>query len=457
MSDPADRGANGTRRGWIAVTILLLLSIVSSIDRSLISLLVEPLKADLGLSDLQIGLVQGLGFGLFYAVFGVPMGMLIDRYPRKLVVWGGVTVWSLCAAACGLAGNFWHLLLARLGVGAGEATLSPAAYSIIGDHFPPHRLAFAMGVFGVGGILGISAALTLGGMIVAWAETVRHVDWPVLGLLKPWQLAFIVAGLPGLAAAFLIFLVPEGAGPRRAAPATVHDESGGASGLAPFLRAHRALLACHFTGFGIIAILAYGMMAWTPVFLTRRFGLSILDAGFVLGSVGAVAGVAGMLFNGWYVDRQYARGRIDSHMRHYVLVSAVSAVAAIAAYAAAGSVALFLVPYALVYFLQPFTGPAAAMIQILTPPRLRGRVSALFLLVMNLMGLCLGPTLIGALTDTVLRDPARVGDAIALAFLALSPLAAGVFMLGAREMRRTSAIGVARPFPLPDAHGTTAR
>jgi MFS family permease len=434
MSDPA--AINW--RGWGAVAVLLVLSIVSSIDRSLISLLVEPLKADLGLSDFQIGLVQGLGFGLFYAVLGVPMGMLIDRYPRKLVVWGGVTVWSLCAAACGLAGNFTQLLLARFGVGAGEATLSPAAYSIIGDHFPPRRLAFAMGVFGVGGILGISAALTVGGVIIAWAESVRDVAWPLVGVLKPWQLAFIVAGLPGVFAAFLILLVPENPRGHGSAAAGLMADAG----LAEFLRLRWKLLACHFTGFGIVAMLAYGMMAWAPVFLMRRFGVSILDAGMMLGSVAALAGVGGMLFNGWWVDRRFAGGRVDSHLRHYVAVCGIGAVAAVLAFSGAQSVAQFLVPYTLVYFLQPFTGPAAAMIQIVTPPQLRGRVAALFLLVMNLMGLCLGPALIGLLTDFVLHDPGRVGDALSLAFILLSPPGIALFLAGAREMRK-SGIGAA--------------
>ncbi len=422
-------------RGWTAVAILLVLSIVSSLDRSLISLLVEPLKADLGLSDFQIGLVQGLGFGLFYAVLGVPMGMLVDRFPRRLIVWGGVTVWSLCAAACGLAGSFAQLLIARFGVGAGEATLSPAAYSIIGDHFPPRRLAFVMGVFGAGGILGISAALAVGGMVIAWAETVRHVEWPLVGTLKPWQLAFIAAGLPGVLFAFLALLVPEN--PR--GHVSGHTEKAAQAGLAAFLRLRWKLLTFHCTGFGIVAMLAYGMMAWAPVYLMRRFGLSTLDAGVTLGLVAGIAGVAGMVFNGWWVDRRFAAGQSDSHLRHYVWVCAIGGVAAVLAFSGARTVAHFLVPYTLVYFLQPFTGPAAALIQIVTPPQLRGSVAALFLLVMNLMGLCLGPALVGVLSDFVLRDPARVGDALSLAFVLLSPIGILLFLAGAREMRKMGA------------------
>lgn len=432
MNSAAGKAGAINWRGWTAVAILLVLSIVSSLDRSLISLLVEPLKADLGLSDFQIGLVQGLGFGLFYAVLGVPMGMLVDRFPRKLIVWGGVTVWSLCAAACGLAGNFMQLLIARFGVGAGEATLSPAAYSIIGDHFPPRRLAFVMGVFGAGGVLGISAALAVGGVVIAWAETMRDVDWPLLSALKPWQMAFIVAGLPGVLIAFLVFLVPEN--PRgKGYIASAHP---GTDDLAAFLRLRWKLLACHCTGFGVVAMLAYGMMAWAPVFIMRRFGLSTLDTGYILGAVAAVAGVAGMVFNGWWVDRRFAAGQADSHLRHYVWVCAIGAAAAVLAFSGAQSVAQFLVPYTLVYFLQPFTGPAAALIQIVTPPQLRGSVAALFLMVMNLMGLCLGPALVGVLSDFVLRDPARVGDALSLAFVLLSPVGILLFLAGAREMRK---------------------
>jgi MFS family permease len=416
-------------RAWLAVAVLLVLSIVSYVDRSLIALMVEPIKADLGLGDFAIGMVQGVGFGLFYALFGVPMGHLVDRFPRRIVIWGGVSVWSLATAACGLANNVYTLTLARFGVGVGEATLSPAAYSIIGDLFPPRRLAFAIGLFGIGGILGISAAFALGGAIVTAAERIVADGVPLLSSMRPWQIAFVLAGLPGLLFAFLIFLIPEPA--RR----QIASETGHAPGFIPFLRERRRLFACHFVGFGLIATLSYGMMAWTPAFLMRRFDMTVGEAGILLGTVGAFAGVGGQLFNGWIVDQGFHRGIRDMHLRYYAVTTGVGAIAAALAFSVAPSLFLVTLAYSVVYFLQPFTGPAAALLQIVSPSRYRGRVSALFLLVMNMMGLCLGPPLVSAFTQFLFQDDARVGDAITLMFALVAPLAIALFWLGLSPAR----------------------
>ncbi|MCK9541665.1 MAG: MFS transporter [Novosphingobium sp.] len=416
------------KRAWLTVVILLLLSIVAYIDRSLISLLVEPIKQDLGLDDFEIGIVQGLGFGLFYALFGIPMGYLVDRFPRRIVIWAGVSAWSLAASACGLATSFTGLMLARFGVGAGEATLSPAAYSIIGDLFPPRKLAFAIALFGIGGVLGVAVSLILGGTIMSLAEQASR-ELPALASFKPWQLAFIMAGLPGLALAFLAFLIPE---PQRRGAAVA---AGGQASLSGFLYAHRRLLLCHFIGFGLVATLSYGMMAWAPSFLIRRHGMTIAEAGMYLGAIGALAGVAGHLFNGWIVDRGFQRGIGDMHLRYYAITSLAAGAAAVIGFALPLSPAGFGAAFAVVYFLQPFTGPAAALLQIATPPDYRGRVSALFLLVMNLMGLCIGPALVSAATQFLFADPLRVGESIALMFAVLSPIATAVFWAGLSAAR----------------------
>jgi MFS family permease len=422
----------GAVGAWFAVTVLIVLSIISSLDRYLVSLLVDPIRKDLQLSDFQIGLVQGLGFGLFYAAFGVPMGWLVDRFPRRRIICLGVAFWSLSAAGTGLARSFGSLFAARLGVGAGEASLFPAAYSLISEIFPKRRLALALGVFGAATSVGAGISLWLGGMIAEAANSLGVIEAPLVGVLQPWRLVFIVTGLPGLAFALLAFLLPE---PRRARRAAVAAAGRAADGFLRFFRASSAFFTCHFLGFGGLAILGYGMITWAPVFAIRRFGLGLAETGVLVGVIQGVCGVAGYVFHGWLADRLFARGMRDIHLRYYVVTYLLAGGVGVFCFQFAPSVWVFGVCYAVLCFLQPFVGPAVAALQLVTPPEYRGRVSALFLLVMNGMGLCLGPPIVAAFTEFLFDDPARVGSSIALMFAVVTPLVVIPLVIGLRHAR----------------------
>src|SRR6185369_17799865 len=162
---------------------------VSMLDRNLIALLVQPMKRSLGITDFQVSLLQGTAFGLFYVLCGFGAGWLLDLFPRRRIVFWGVTLWSLCAAGCGLAATYWQLLLGRFGVGSGEAVLSPASYAMISDQFPRRRLGFAMGVWATGSTLGGAMSLVLGGFVVTWLTARGDVAVPLLGTFQPWQQA----------------------------------------------------------------------------------------------------------------------------------------------------------------------------------------------------------------------------------------------------------------------------
>ncbi|RYE74615.1 MAG: MFS transporter, partial [Oxalobacteraceae bacterium] len=200
---PAGGVQDQAPRAWFSIGVLLILTILSYVDRSIISLMIEPIKADLAISDVQISLLQGMAFALLYTIASVPMGYLGDRTSRRAVIFCGATAWSLATAACGLARSFGHLFVARVAVGAGEATLSPSAYALVADLFPPQRLAFAIGVLATGAAIGSALALIIGGLVVSWAQAVP----PIMGL-RSWQLVFVVVGLPGLIVAPLVFLIP---------------------------------------------------------------------------------------------------------------------------------------------------------------------------------------------------------------------------------------------------------
>lgn len=436
---PVTEGADASppaapRIAWFSVSILLVVAIMSYLDRQIISLMVEPIKASLGVSDFEIGLLQGVAFGLFYAAFGLPIGWLVDRYSRRKIIYFGMTLWSAAAAACGLASTYWQLLLARFGVGIGEASLSPAAYSMIADLFPPRRLALALGVFAAGSSIGGALAYMAGGALIAKFEAMGAMTLPLIGMMEPWQMVFIVTGLPGVAIASLMFLVPEPARQRRKVDLAVPDR-----GVVRFLVSHRRYFICHFFGFGLIAIMAYGTAAWAPAMLMRRYGLGVAEVGMILGIVGALSGIPGFIFGGWFVDRWFARGQRDAHLRYFVYANLIGVVMAVVAFQLAdGILWLFIPAYALLHFLQPFTGPAVAHLQMVTPNEYRGRVAALFVLVFNLMGMCLGPPSVAFITTFVFRDPMMVHWSLTIMYVVVGLTAAGLFWFGLAPARRAA-------------------
>lgn len=179
---------------WWMLFVLFVLYVNSFIDRLVLTMLVSPIKADLQLSDVQVSILMGPAFAIFYALFGLPLGWAADRYPRRWVIYLGVSIWSMAAAAGGLAQSFVPLLLSRIGVGAGEASLTPAAYSLMGDNFPRRRLTIAMSIYQSGSQVGTAAAFAIGGLIIGFTTQMDTVVWPLLGVLRPWQLSLILTG-----------------------------------------------------------------------------------------------------------------------------------------------------------------------------------------------------------------------------------------------------------------------
>lgn len=416
---------------WMSLGLLVLISIVSYLDRQVIYLLVEPIKKDLGLSDFSLGLLQGVAFGLFYAIFSIPVGWLVDRYSRRIIIYFGMTLWSISAAACGLANGFLPLFLARFGVGVGEASLSPSAYSIIGDLFPVRRLAMALGIFATGSAIGSASAYMASGALISKLESLGQVAIPGLGVFAPWQVVFLMTGAPGFFLAFLVFLIPE---PKRKDIAPTTGQA--AAGFGKYLLAHKRYYGCHFFGYGLIAVVSYAAAAWFPTVLIRNYGLSYVETGFIMGTVGLLSGVPGFVLSGWAVDRWYARGRTDAHLRYFVAATLISAVVALVAFGLSTSVWLAVLGYGVVHFLQPFTGPAVGHLHLATPSIYRGRTSAIFILVFNVMGMCIGPPLVGFLTDFVFKDPQAVRLSLAVVYVVTVLLAALLFMLGLRPARR---------------------
>ncbi|MDB5430153.1 MAG: transporter [Caulobacter sp.] len=421
-------GRPGPGPAWAAVGVLLILYGLAFIDRQVIALLVKPIKHDLGINDFQISLLQGFSFALLYSICGLPLGFAADRLPRRWVIFGGVIIWALAASACGLAQTFPQLLAARFLVGMGEAALAPAAYSILSDLFPRKRLTFALSVYSIGALIGSGASLGMGALVVLWAA--HGVTVPLLGHLSVWQAAFLATGLPGIPIAFLVFIIPE---PARGAGKA--GDGGSWRDLFAFIATRRGYFACHVIGFASVMAMAYANLAWTPTFLNRTFGWPIPKVGLILAGFSVVTGSISFLFSGRMVDMLQRRGVTDAHFRFYLWATAALAVSAGLAFVAPSPL-LFFALIAIGAVAMNMAAIGASAIQLVTPAPLRGRVSALYLMIAGLLAMTLGPSTVGFITDYVLHDEKRIGLALSLTFLTFSPIALIAFWLGLKPMRR---------------------
>jgi len=421
------------RTAWTAVGVLLVLYALSMIDRQIISLMVGDLRHDLGISDFQISLLQGFSFALLYCILGLPFGMAVDRLPRRNVICFGVLVWATAATCCGLAQNFPQLLAARTLVGAGEAALAPAAYSILSDMFPKRRLTMALSIYTIGATIGSQASLALGGFLLHVAR--EGIDVPMLGEIPAWRFAFLATGAPGILLAFLIFLIPE---PRRGLAGAPPAAASNWGDVFRFIGARRGFFACHLIGFSAIMAMAYAQMSWTPAFLIRRFGWAVDQVGVTLGAFGLVVGLFTFLTTGGFIDWLMKKGVLDAHFRYY-LWGSIATLSAGALCFLSPSAALFFVGLAIIAIPCNMAAIAASAIQLVTPAELRGRVSALYLMVVALFAMTVGPSMVGLLTDEVFKDPQKIHLSLSLTYAVLSPIAIAAFALGLGPMRRAVA------------------
>jgi len=429
---PQPQAQNGGVAAWYMIAVLLLFYIFSSIDRSVISMMVQPLERDLGVSDFQISLLQGPAFGVFYVLCGLPMGWLVDRISRRWLVAAGVTVWGAATCACGLAGNVAQLFAGRMGVGVGESVLTPAAHSMIAERFPRSRLSFAISVFTMGSVVGAGLALTVGGTVVHLVTHGPPLVLPVLGELKAWQAVFLLVGAPPVILAPLIFTVREHR--RRATPQAPAAARPKGEALAFYKRRWPIAIGLPLA-FGCTNVASNVMIAWGPTYLIRTFGWNAAEVGLRYGLVVVVAGAIGQLSGGAIVDWMYARGIKDAHVRFHILGLLVSA-PALAFGLLSANIVFFFIGMTIFYTASyPYIGYAAAGLQLFTPNSLRGLASAVFLAIITLVGTGLGPTSVALVTEQVFHDKAKLGVSMAICILTAAVVAIVAMLQVGRVMR----------------------
>lgn len=414
--------AKDTRAPWGLAILLLAANSLSFVDRMLLTLLVGPIRAELGISDTAISLLHGLAFASFYALAGLPLGRLADSWRRPQLMAIGVMLWSLMTSACGLAANFAVMFAARTGVAVGEASLSPAAISLLSERFPKTLAARAIAVFQSGIFVGTALAMLGGGLLLAWLEHAAIAN--IVPSLSPWRLVFILTGVPGLFIAALLLFIHEPRSTAAVAPAPISFRAAMA-----YIFSHARLYGGHFLAFTAITILAYGSISWMASALVRTHDLSTSDAGLLLGIALLIAGPLGVMSSGALVDI-LAKKHVASGPMITALISVVVLAVAVPMYALAPS--LDAARYAAfgLAFAQSFPyGVASASLAMIAPPALRGQLVALYLMISNLVGLTLGPLLVALMTDYYFHNDSAVGQSLALLPLLTTPLAlAGILI-----------------------------
>lgn len=399
---------------WRAVGLLSLLYCLSFVDRMILSLLVTPMKAELALSDTQIGILFGLSFAALYTLAGLPLARIADSGDRRRLVVGGVVVWSLATMLSGFARDYPTLLAGRAGVAIGEAVLTPTAVSLIADLFPRERRAAPTSLYSAVGTLSGLAAFAIGGAVFELASALS----PTVGNLPPWRLTLVLVGAPGvLLALVFLALVREPARGETEARASSRDVLAHVVG-------HARLYGPVFVGAALVGVVGYALLGWTPTLLTRRFGLSTADAGYMFGAVGLASGTMGAVALPWLAGRLDRRGRGDGLPLVGLAFTAVAIPGLLVAFTAE-SLDWFVAGIGLALsMLLGVTLLPSLVVQQVTPGRQQAQVMALYLVVASLFGLGVGPALTGFLSDHVFRagGPGQAIMAISLGALPLAVL-----------------------------------
>lgn len=411
----------GSSAAWWALVLLTATYTFSFIDRQIINLLVDPIRADLSLSDSQVSFLQGLAFVLPYVILSIPLGRIVDRANRIRVLVFGILIWTVSCVTCGLAKNFWQLGVARMGVGAGEASVTPASWSLLADYFPENKRALPVSIFLMGPYLGAGLSLILGAEVVGWASGLGAIELPMVGALAPWQLTCMLVALPGLLMVFLLPLLQE---PSRTQRLTQAAEPLSWNDVAHYVWPRRGVFGAYLLGAPFIVLVLYALQAWVPSLLIRVHGLEIVEAGRYYGSIALIAGSAGVLSGPaaarWLASRvDPARAPLVTSIWSTSLLIPVLVGAGLAESLTWTLVLITGASYLVTFPLALF----ATGLQSASPNEMRGLMAGCYVLSTNLIGLALGPASVALANDFIFADAQAVGASLSLVGAIFLPLA----------------------------------
>ena len=418
---------------WYVVVVLLVAYAFAILDRTAIGLLVDPIRKDLKITDSQIGLLQGLAFAICYTTFGIPVGFAIDRWKRIPVLGIGVAVWSAATMACGAAWSFGTLFFARIGVGVGEAAVTPGSGSIIADYFPPERRGRAYGVWMLGSSLGTGMASGFTALAIVTADWLHATGVVWAAPLKTWQITFLLIGAPGLLVA-LLFLLTVREPARRGA--RVVGEGISLRPLLQVLGASRGAYIALIGGAVLNVTCIYASIGWMPTLFMRVHHWSPAKVGSVFAAIGLPVGMSGALIAGWTMSWLTSRGRRDAPilmtMGHSLMTLSFGTAAVLAP---RPEVTLVLNAMTSITSTWSYAAAMTGLNQI-TPNEMRGQVAALYTLFTGLISMTLGSYLVGFLNDHAFHGPAGVQPSLAAVYAGCTGLALVIMLLGRGAYQR---------------------
>lgn len=420
---------------WLVLGVIVAATLYSFVDRFILSTLIEPIKADLHLSDAQLGLLTGAAFSFFNVTMSLPIGWLADRWSRKGVIIIGMSVWSAATAISGLASSLWAFGLARMAVGAGEASLSPTALPIIYARFAKGPLALAMSIYSMGVFVGSGLALVVVGATYAWFDAHAGQALPLLGGLAPWQQTFLALSLPGVPLILAIACIPDRRDPAAARAASAP----GASSIFRELRQRGAFFGPLFFGAGTTALVTFAMLSWLPAILMREFHWSPARIGPTYGLLITATSIGGVLLAGAAVEFMVRRKVHEPYLKVLVF-TALSCLMCVGAFALADTADEVLASAGLLHFFMAMPAVTPAYLQMHSPDHLRGQLSSVYSLAINVVGLGVGVPLVGLCSSSLFGGAGGLRAALVLVSSFSLVISLLLFLHLTRTRRRGAAI-----------------
>jgi MFS family permease len=420
-----------TRR-WFVLFMFTLAYAFAYLDRQVLTLLVEPIRAELALSDTQLGLLQGAAFSLFFALGGVPLGWLVDNRNRIGVAAGCIAVWGVATALTGLAASYWQLVVARAGTATAEAGTSPAALSVLADLFPARLIPRATSIYMTAPYIGGGLALVGGSMALQHFTAAGGISLPMVGALAPWRAVFVSVGLPGLLLAALTWLTVRE--PARSGLGSATDQPVSFGRTLRFVFRDSGFLGFYFAGYAAILVIVFAVLAWYPSLAIREGLGSAASVGRPLGLIFLLSGCLGTLGSQWLVRQGGGDAEVLAKVLRAIHRFLWVQLPIVGLLTFTRSLAPALVLYAgAIACLSVLTALMPVALQVGVPNRMRGRVAGLFLLVVNLVGSSVGPAAVGALSDAWKNDEHGLARAMLVVVVLASGAAIGFIRLALRR------------------------
>jgi len=416
---------------WFFTTILLISYTVSFIDRAMINLLIDPIRSDLNLSDIQMGQILGPGFMISYILFSLPIGRMVDKFNRIAVLIGGILLWSIATAAHGFSSDYYSLFVSRAGVGAGEAAVTPASWSLIADLFRPEDRAFPMSFYLMGPYIGQGLALLFGGFIIQLYTS----PIVILGFtFQPWQMIFILIAIPGFVLSFGLAFLTE---PKR--KGLINKEKQKDESFSDVVSYIKSKSSAYFTlmiAASFIVVLLYTFQAWVPTYISRVHGWDLSRVGYLFGIVTLISGSLGVL-SGPVLER-FLNERGIKNSTHAVFLISASTLAIIPPLTFLFVTENFILPgmFIISFFITLPMACFASGLQKMTPQNYRGSISGLYVFIMNIVGLSLGPTVVPFFTSVIFQNDMSINLALSYTFLIFGPLSFAIFFLGRKSLNK---------------------